>query len=184
MNKTANRIITGATVTTVTAALGLTGVFVYNANMEAQAQAASDRIMSASQPAYEAAGDYTANLDALNQQSVEAKAAWDAEQARIAAEQAAAAAAAQAAAQAAAEEAARQAAAQQQAQQQESRQSATQDSAPAAPSAPDPVKCPAGTHANAVDANGNESACEQDGPNGEHCQAYDENNNCTVWLKE
>ena len=45
------------------------------------------------------------------------------------------------------------------------------------------VKCPAGTKANAVDAAGNESACEPLGAGGEQCQAYDENNNCTNWYK-
>jgi len=45
------------------------------------------------------------------------------------------------------------------------------------------VKCPAGTKANAVDAAGNESACEALGAGGEQCQAYDENNTCTNWYK-
>jgi len=45
------------------------------------------------------------------------------------------------------------------------------------------VKCPAGTKANAVDAAGNESACESLGAGGEQCQAYDENNTCTNWYK-
>jgi len=46
-----------------------------------------------------------------------------------------------------------------------------------------PTKCPAGTKANAVDAAGNESACEALGAGGEQCQAYDANNVCTNWYK-
>ncbi|WP_349862690.1 hypothetical protein [Leifsonia sp. WHRI 6310E] len=97
--------------------------------------------------------------------------------AEVAAQQAAAAAAAAAQA-AAAEEATRQAEAQQEAAVDDDR-AATNES----PSSAGPVKCPAGTHPNAVDANGNESACEADGPGGEQCQAYDADNNCTNWYK-
>lgn len=98
----------------------------------------------------------------IAQQEAEAKAA-----AEKAAQEAAAA---QAAAQAAAAQAA------QQAQQATDESSGSGDSGPAL--------CPAGTTANAVDANGNESNCQPDNPTtGQPCVAYDANNNCTAWLK-
>lgn len=178
MKKTTSRILAGISATVVVGALGVSGVAIANAAGSAAAQAASDKAMLLAEPAYAGAGDYSANLDLLALTSTRAKAAFDAEQERLAAERAAAEA--QAAALAAQEaENARQAAERAQAPRE-----AQGDDESDAPESSGPIKCPAGTHANAVDENGNESACEQDGPNGEHCQAYDENNNCTVWLKE
>lgn len=52
-----------------------------------------------------------------------------------------------------------------------------------APPPPPIVKCPAGTRANAVDGAGNESNCMPLTPQGEQCVAYDDNNNCTAWMR-
>lgn len=47
-----------------------------------------------------------------------------------------------------------------------------------------PTLCPAGTTAQAVDANGNESNCLENNPTtGQQCVAYDASNNCTAWLE-
>lgn len=46
-----------------------------------------------------------------------------------------------------------------------------------------PIKCDAGYTANAVDADGNESNCVKNGPEGTPCVAYDANNNCTQYYK-
>lgn len=56
---------------------------------------------------------------------------------------------------------------------------------PAPPPAPEPVKCPAGTVANAVDDYGNESNCQAlGGDTGtQQCVGYDDAGNCTVWYK-
>lgn len=48
---------------------------------------------------------------------------------------------------------------------------------------PGPVQCPYGTTANAVDAYGNESNCQDNGPGNAQCVAYDANNNCTQYYK-
>lgn len=116
------RIIGVSAVIAAVAAL-VTGVTVQA--HAAQVTVDAQKALAASAPAYEGAITLGGNLDDLTVKSVEAKQAYDAEQARIAAEQAAQAAAAaaaaqaaadaaaQAAAQAAADEAARQAAAQQ-----------------------------------------------------------------------
>ena len=52
--------------------------------------------------------------------------------------------------------------------------------APAPP--PGPVKCPEGTTAGQVDAEGNESLCAATGPQGQQCAEYN-GNECTSWLK-
>jgi hypothetical protein len=102
--------------TLVVAVLGGAGTAVAITAHNAQVQEDAARAMHAAAPAYQGAIELGGNLDALNTQSVQAKQAYDAEQARIAAEKAAeAAAAAQAAAQLAAQQAAAQQAAQQQA---------------------------------------------------------------------
>jgi len=46
-----------------------------------------------------------------------------------------------------------------------------------------PVKCAPGYTANAVDADGNESNCQKNGPGNEPCVAYDDANNCTQYYK-
>lgn len=58
--------------------------------------------------------------------------------------------------------------------------------APSAPAVvPVPVtKCPAGTVAGAVDANGNESNCQAENASGEVCTAYSDANVCIGWSKE
>jgi hypothetical protein len=166
----------------VTAALALlagagagVGVAVHNAQVHADAVHA----MTVAAPAYQGAISLGGNLDQLSVQSVQAKAAYDVEQARIAAEQAAQAAAAQKAAEEAAQKAKEVAA------QQETQQQATQSgtSTNDAPSNDAPVTCPSGTIAQAVDANGNESNCQPLGPTGTQCVAYDANNQCTAWLE-
>jgi hypothetical protein len=48
---------------------------------------------------------------------------------------------------------------------------------------PGPVQCGYGYTANAVDAYGNESNCQANGPGNAQCVAYDENNNCTQYYK-
>jgi hypothetical protein len=170
--------------TLVVAVLGGAGTAVAITAHNAQVQEDAARAMHAAAPAYQGAIELGGNLDALNTQSVQAKQAYDAEQARIAAEKAAeAAAAAQAAAQLAAQQAAAQQAAAQQAAQQQARGQAAQTGSSGADTSSDPVKCPSGTIAQAVDANGNESNCQPLGPTGTQCVAYDANNNCTAWLK-
>jgi hypothetical protein len=158
----------------IAAVLGGGGFTIVKANADAQVRENAAQAMSAAAPAYQGAISLGGDLDDLAVKSVQAKAVYDAEQARIAAEQAAAAEAARVAAE---QVAAQQAAAEQAAQQQTQRQTATND-APAGP-----IKCPSNTHPNAVDGNGNESNCEANGPGGEICQAYDANNNCTNWYK-
>lgn len=54
---------------------------------------------------------------------------------------------------------------------------------PPPPAPPAPVKCPAGSHPNAVDAAGNESACQPLGPQGKQCVAYNDQNECTAYLE-
>lgn len=159
----------------IAAVLGGGGFTLVKANADAQVQANAAQAMAAAAPAYEGAISLGGDLDELAVKSVQAKAAYDAEQARIAAEQAAAAEAARVAAEQAA---AQQAAAEQAAAQQQTQRQATTNDAPAGP-----TLCPANTHPNAVDANGNESNCEANGPGGAICQAYDANNNCTNWYK-
>lgn len=126
-------IITSAV---LVALVGGTGTAVAIGAHNAQMQADADKAMTAAAPAYQGAIELGGNLDALNVQAVQAKRAYDAEQARIAAEQAAEAAAAALAAQ----QAAAQAAAQQQAAQQAAAQQAQSDPAPAndVPFIPDP----------------------------------------------
>jgi len=46
-----------------------------------------------------------------------------------------------------------------------------------------PIKCAAGYTANAVDAAGNESNCQKDGPGGRPCVAYNDANQCTAYLE-
>jgi hypothetical protein len=107
-------------ITAVVAVLAGVGAGVGVAAHNAQVHADAVHAMTVAAPAYEGAISLGGNLDQLSVQSVQAKAAYDAEQARIAQEQAAQAAALaaqqQAAQQAAAEQAAQQQAAQQQAQ--------------------------------------------------------------------
>lgn len=55
--------------------------------------------------------------------------------------------------------------------------------APPPPPPPAPVKCPAGTTPGAVDAAGNESACQDLNNNGQQCVAYNDANECTQWYK-
>lgn len=171
---TRTRIIIGSiTAAALVAIFAVVAIGLHNAQTTANAQKA----MSAAAPAYQGAISLGGDLDQLNVQSVQAKAAYDAEQARLAAEKAAQEAAqeaAAAAAQAAADEAARQAAANQ------------EDSSEDSPGTSDsgPVKCPAGTHAMAVDDQGNESNCDPLNDQGQQCVAYDDNNQCTAWLQE
>lgn len=170
-----SRVILGSFAAAIIAAAAVfIGVTAHNAQVQADAQKA----MAAAAPAYQGAISLGGNLDELSTKSVQAKAAFDAEQARLAAEKAAQEAAAQAAAaaaaQAAADEAARQAASQQ-----EAASDDTSDSGSAGP-----VKCPAGTHAMAVDDQGNESNCDPLNSQGQQCVAYDANNQCTAWLQE
>lgn len=115
-----------------------------------------------------------AQQDMSQQSSVEAG--------KIAAQEKAAQEAAAAAQAAADAKAAADAAAAQAAQQQQGQQQAVSDNSGSGSNS-GPTLCPAGTHANAVDANGNESNCEQNGPDGQQCQAYDANNVCTNWYK-
>ena len=107
------RIIIG-TITAAAIAAIATGIGI--AAHGAQVQADAEKAMVAAAPAYQGTISLGGNLDQLAAESVQAKATYDAEQARLAAERAAQEAAAQAAAaaaaQAAADEAARQAAAQ------------------------------------------------------------------------
>lgn len=46
-----------------------------------------------------------------------------------------------------------------------------------------PILCPPGTVAGAVDADGNESACQATNDQGQECVAYDDANNCTQWYQ-
>jgi membrane protein involved in colicin uptake len=165
--------IVGAIVTV----LVLVGVFALGAyrnsiiEIQAATIASADEAIAASEDATKAVEDANEASElastAATSQLAEEQAAAAAEAARVAAE-------AQAAAEAAAAEAARQA-----------------DLAVPVKRAPSsgtntesgPVKCPAGTKANAVDAAGNESACEALSEAGETCQAYDANNVCTSWYK-
>ena len=52
-----------------------------------------------------------------------------------------------------------------------------------APAPPAPILCPAGTTANAVDSQGNESNCNANNAQNQPCVAYDNNNNCTAYYK-
>ena len=52
-----------------------------------------------------------------------------------------------------------------------------------APAPAAPTRCPAGTTANAVDAQGNESNCNANNAQDQPCVAYDDANNCTAYLK-
>ncbi|MEO6116019.1 MAG: hypothetical protein ABIP33_06505 [Pseudolysinimonas sp.] len=103
------------------------------------------------------AADYVATLTPAEQDTVQQQA--DAQQATIVADQAAAAA------QAAADRAAALVVAHQ------------------VQSADGPVKCDAGYTANAVDAAGNESNCQKNGPGGQPCVAYNDQNQCTAYYK-
>jgi hypothetical protein len=141
---TRTRVIIGSiTAAALIALTAIVGTTVHNAQVTANAQ----KMMTAAAPAYQGAISLGGNLDELNAQSVQAKAAYDAEQARLAAEKAAQEAAAQAAAaaaaQAAADEAARQAAAQQSASEDQPDSSDDSDTAPSAPS--NGGKLPAGS---------------------------------------
>lgn len=118
------------------AALTCVGVPTAVAAHDAQVQAAAAKAMTAAVPAYQGAIELGGSLDQLAVQSVQAKQAYDAEQARIAAQKAAEAAAAQAAAAAAAQQAAAQAAAQQHAAKQQTAQAATIQSSPTPSSVP------------------------------------------------
>jgi hypothetical protein len=119
--------------TLVVAVLGGAGTAVAVAAHNAQVQEDAARAMHAAAPAYLGAIELGGNLDALNTQSVQAKQAYDAEQARIAAEKAAEAAAVQAAAQLAAQQAAAQQATQQQATQQQANDPAPSEDVPFIP---------------------------------------------------
>lgn len=169
------KIITGVGVAVVAAVIAVVGIGIGTAAHAAQVRADAEHAMAAAAPAYKGTIELGGTLDDLNAQSAQAKQAYDAEQVRLATEAARVAAELQRQQEAAAE-AQRQAAADEAAR--PSAQSNISDG-----DSSGPVKCPTGTHANAVDADGNESACEADGPNGEQCQAYDANNNCTNWYK-
>jgi PKD repeat protein len=54
---------------------------------------------------------------------------------------------------------------------------------PPPPPPPTPTKCPAGTTPGAVDAEGNESACQDLNNAGQQCVAYNDANECTQWYK-
>ncbi|MEN0083990.1 MAG: hypothetical protein AAGC66_04400 [Leifsonia sp.] len=166
------RIIVGGILAIAVAALA---IGIGTAAHAAQVRADAQKAMVAAAPAYDGAITLGGNLDQLAAQSVQAKAAYDAEQARVAA-------AAEAARVAAELQRQQETAAETQRQADESAAAEQQD-ANTSDDSSGPVKCPAGTHANAVDGAGNESACEANGPNGEVCQAYDDNNNCTNWYK-
>lgn len=116
--------------TAVVAVLASVGTGVGVAAHNAQVHADAVHAMTVAAPAYEGAISLGGDLDQLSVQSVQAKAAYDAEQARIAAEQAAAAAAAQKAAEEAAAQAAAQQAAQQQAVQEQQQTAQRSDPAP------------------------------------------------------
>jgi hypothetical protein len=49
--------------------------------------------------------------------------------------------------------------------------------------APDPVLCPEGTIAGAVDDYGNESSCYELSDDGEQCVEYNDANECTAWYR-
>ena len=173
-----SRIILGLFAALIVAAAAVfIGVTAHNAQVQADAKKA----MTAAAPAYQGAISLGGDLDQLSSKSVQAKAAFDAEQQRLAAEKAAAeAAAAQAAAAAAAQAAADEAA--RQAQQQAASDDSSSGSGDTGSSGP--VKCPAGTHAMAVDDQGNESNCDPLNSQGQQCVAYDANNQCTAWLEQ
>jgi hypothetical protein len=148
-----NKIATAITAVALVGVLGGIGVVAVKANADAQVQANAAQAMAAAAPAYQGAISLGGDLDELAVKSVQAKAAYDAEQARIAAEQAAAAEAARvqteqaAAAQAAADLAAQQAA---------QRQAATNQGSSDSPTGP--IKCPAGSQANSGDGP-NDTSC-------------------------
>jgi hypothetical protein len=112
-------------ITAVVAVLAGVGAGVGVAAHNAQVHADAVHAMTVAAPAYEGAISLGGNLDQLSVQSVQAKAAYDAEQARIAAEQAAAKKAAEEAAAVAAQQAAQQQAAEQAAAQQQATQEST-----------------------------------------------------------
>jgi hypothetical protein len=131
----------------ISAVLGGGGFTIVKANADAQVRANAAQAMAAAAPAYQGAISLGGGLDELAVKSVQAKAAYDAEQARIAAEQAAAAEAARVQA----EQAAQKAAAEQAA-----RQQATTQTVPGV--ATGPIKCPAGSQANSGDGP-NDTSC-------------------------
>lgn len=158
----------------IAAVLGVGGFALVKSNLDAQAHTALMVEVKADGKTLNAAATEDAALAAT---AVEAGQithiqAVAAEQVavKVAAEEAAAAEAARVAA----EQAAVQAAAQQAAPKQVARQQAASAG---------PTLCPPGTSPNAVDASGNESNCQANGPSGEVCTAYDANNNCTNWYK-
>ncbi|MDN4598445.1 hypothetical protein [Leifsonia virtsii] len=130
------RIIVGGILVVAVAALA---IGIGTAAHAAQVRADAQKAMVAAAPAYDGAITLGGNLDQLAAQSVQAKAAYDAEQERLAAEkaaqEAAAAQAAAAAAKAAADEAARQA----------QQQAAADDETSEAPAQPSSGKLPAGS---------------------------------------
>lgn len=177
--ETTGRRWIGMTVAAVVTAavVGGIGVTLVNANAAAQAHTALMVEVKADGKTLNAAATEDAALaatavEAGQNNHVQAVAAEQVA-VKIAAEQAAAAEAARVAAEQAAQAAAQQAA-QQQASRLAPRQQASNDG---------PILCPPGTTPNAVDANGNESNCQANGPGGEVCTAYDANNNCTNWYK-
>lgn len=147
-----SKIVTAVSVGAVTAVVVAAGLTFASWAHSAQVKAAAEHAMTAAAPVYQGAISLGGDLDELASKSVEAKKAFDAEQARLAAEKAAQEAAA-AAAKAAADEAERQAA-----QQRADAQGASND-APDSPSAPAaPVRCPAGSQANSNDGV-NDTSC-------------------------
>lgn len=157
-------IISGAV---LVALLGGGGTAVAVAAHNAQVQEDAARAMRAAAPAYQGAIQLGGSLDLLSVQSVQAKQAYDAEQARIAAEKAAEAAAAQAAAEAAAQQAAQQAAAQKAAQQAAvQQQAATQSSDPAPTNDVPLVSTPGSSDSGRYDTSGCGSAGATTNPDG------------------
>lgn len=185
IKKLASRAGGALSATAIAALIVLVTVAGVNANTAARAEIAHEHLLSTikvESGVAQSAADEDAALAAQTEQAqavahtdqlaAEAEAAY---QAKLAAERAAAEAAAAAAAQAAAEQAAAQ-----QAQQSQSVQ-APADNGGSDPAAPSVVKCPAGTIAGAVDADGNESNCSPLGPTGTQCVAYNADNVCTQW---
>lgn len=149
------RLIVASILVAAVAALAIgIGTAAHAAQVKAQAQKA----MAAAAPAYQGAISLGGNLDQLAVQSVQAKAAYDAEQTRIAAEAAAKAAAELQRQQEAAAEAQRQVEAQEAVEaDQQSTSSETPAASDDAPSS-DPIRCPAGSQANSNDGV-NDTSC-------------------------
>lgn len=137
------KVVTAVGVSAIIALIAAVGIGIGTAAHAAQVKADAQKAMTAAAPAYQGTIELGGTLDQLNSQSVQAKAAYDAEQARLAAEKAAQEAAAAAAAQAAAEAAAQQAAADEAARQQAAQEATTDDGG--TPSQPSSGKLPSGS---------------------------------------